>query len=57
MVKTRFTKLNPEQMARVGPVGPDGKEVLVRLVYDQVMPAARMSQEDCALDTLIDHLE
>ena len=57
MVKTRFTKLNPEHMARVGPVGPDGQEVPLHLVYDQVMPAARFSQEDCSLETLIDGLD
>ena len=45
MVKTRFTKLDPEYLARVGPVGPDGQEVPLHLVYDKVMPAARISQE------------
>jgi hypothetical protein len=44
MVKTHFTKLDPEHLARVGPVGPDGQEVPLHLVYDQVMPAARTSQ-------------
>jgi hypothetical protein len=44
MVKTRFTKLEPEQMDRVGPVGPDGQEIPLHLVYDQVMPGARFSQ-------------
>ena len=29
MVKTRYTKLNPNKMAEVGPVGPDGKEFSV----------------------------
>jgi hypothetical protein len=57
MIKTRFTKLEPERLARVGPVGPDGQEVPVHLVYDQVMPAARLSQADCALDTIIDGLD
>ena len=57
MIKTRFTKLEPEHLARVGPVGPDGQEVPVHLVYDQVMPAARLSQEDCALETIIDGLD
>jgi hypothetical protein len=57
MVKTRFTKLNPERMAQVGPVGPDGQEVPLHLVYDQVMPATRFSQEDCSLETLIDGLD
>ena len=57
MVKTRFTKLNPEHMARVGPVGPDGQEVPLHLAYDQVMLVACLSQEDCTLDTLIDNLD
>ena len=54
MVKTRFTKLDPNHMARVGPQGPHGKEIPVKLVYDQVMIAAKYSQEDCKLDSLID---
>ena len=57
MIKTRFTKLEPEHLARVGPVGPDGQEVPMHLVYDQVMPAARLSQADCALETIIDGLD
>jgi hypothetical protein len=57
MVKTRFTKLEPEHMARVGPAGLDGQEIPLRLVYDRVMPAARYSQEDCALDSIIDNLD
>ena len=31
-------------MAKVGPVGPDGKEIPVSLVYDQVELAAKYSQ-------------
>ena len=27
MVKTRYTKLDPNRMARVGPLGSDGKEI------------------------------
>ena len=57
MIKTCFTKLEPEHLARVGPVGPDGQEVPVHLVYDQVMPATRLSQADCALETIIDGLD
>ena len=57
MIKTRFTKLEPGHLARVGPIGPDGQEVPVHLVYDQVMPAARLSQADCALETIIDGLD
>ena len=57
MVKTRYTVLDPNHMARVGPQGPDGKEIPVSLVYDQVMIAAKYSQEDCSLDNLIDGID
>jgi hypothetical protein len=57
MIKTRYTGLDPEHMARVGPVGVDGQEIPLHLVYDQVMPAARLSQQDCSLDTIIDNLD
>ena len=45
-VKTHYTRFDPNRMARVGPQGPDGKEIPVNLVYDQVMIAAKYSQED-----------
>ncbi|XP_044396375.1 uncharacterized protein [Triticum aestivum] len=57
MVKTCFTKLDPNHMARVGPQGPNGKEIPLNLVYDQVMIAAKYSQEDCRLDSLIDGID
>ena len=41
MVKTRYTKADPNHMAEVGPVGPDGKEIPVSLVYGQVELAGR----------------
>ena len=44
MVKTQYTKLDPNHMAEVGPAGPDGQEILVSLVYDQVALAAKYSQ-------------
>ena len=44
MVKTRYTKADPNHMAEVGPVGPDGKEIPVNLVYGQVELAAKYSQ-------------
>ena len=44
MVKTRYIKVDPNQMALVGPVGSDGKEIPVSLVYDQVGLAAKYSQ-------------
>ena len=40
MVKTRYTKLDPNHMARVGPLGSNGEEISVSLVYDQVEVAA-----------------
>ena len=36
MVKTRYPKADPNHMAEVGPVGPDGKEIPVSLMYGQV---------------------
>ena len=44
MVKTRYTKADPNHMAEVGPVGPDGKEIPVSLVCGQVELAAKYSQ-------------
>ena len=44
MVKTWYTKANPNHMDDVGPMGPDGKEIPVSLVYRQVELAAKYSQ-------------
>ena len=44
MVKTRYAKTDPNHMAEVGPIGPDGKEIPVSLVYGQVELAAKYSQ-------------
>ena len=57
MVKTRYKKADPNHMAEVGPVGPDGKEIPVSLVYGQVELAAKYSQQDCKLDSLLDGIE
>ena len=57
MVKTRYTKADPNHMAEVGPVGPDGKEIPVSLMYGQVELAAKYSQRDCKLDSLLDRIE
>ena len=57
MVKTRYTKADPNHMAEVGPVGPDGKEIPVSLVYGQVELAAKYSQHDCNLDRPLDGIE
>ena len=57
MVKTRYTKADPNHMAEVGPVGLDGKEILVSLVYGQVELAAKYSQQDCKLDILLGGIE
>ena len=35
---------DPNHMAEVGPVGADGQEIPVSLVYDQVVLAAKYSQ-------------
>ena len=57
MVKTRYTKADPNHMAEVEPVGPDGKEIPVSLVYDQVELAAKYSQQDYRLDSLLEGIE
>ena len=57
MVKTRYVKADPNHMAEVGPARPDGQEILVSLVYDQVALAAKYSQQDCKLDNLLDGIE
>ena len=57
MVKTQYTKADPNPMAEVGPVGPDRKEIPVKLVYGQVELAAKYSQQDCKLDRLLDGIE
>ena len=57
MVKTRYKKADPNHMVEVGPVGPDGKEIPVSLVYGQVELVAKYSQRDCKLDSLLDGFE
>ena len=53
MVKTQYTKLNANHMAQVGPLGSNGEEIPVSLVYGQVEVATRYSQQDCKLDRLL----
>ena len=55
--KTRYTGLDPNNMARVRPRGSDGQEIPVNLVYDQVKVATKFSQQDCKLDNLLEGLE
>ena len=57
MVKTRYTGLDLNHMARVRPRGSDGQEIPVSLVYDQVKMAAKYSQQDCELDKMLEGLE
>ena len=57
MVKTRYAKADPNHMDEVGPVGSDGQEIPVSLVYDQVALAAKYSQQDCRLESLLDGIE
>jgi len=57
MVKTHFTRSDPNHMAEVGPVGLDGKEIPISLVYGHVELAAKYSQQNCNLDSLLDGIE
>ena len=52
MVKKRYPKADPNHMAEVGPV-----EIPVSLMYGQVELAAKYSQRDCKLDSLLDRIE
>ena len=56
-MKTRYTKADPNHMAEVGPMGPDGKEIPVSLVYGQVELAAKYFQQGYKLDRLLDGIE
>ena len=44
-------------MAEVRPAGLDGQEIPVSLVYNQVALAAKYSQQDCKLDSLLDGIQ
>ena len=44
-------------MAEVEPAGPDGQEIPVSLVYDQVALTTKYYQQDCKLDSLLDGIE
>ena len=57
MVKMWYTGLDPNHMARVGRRGSDGQEIPVSMVYDQVKIAAKFSQQDCKLNSLLDDIE
>jgi hypothetical protein len=57
MVKTRYPKVDPNHMAEVGPVGANGKEIPVSLMYGQVELAAKFSLQDYKLDSLLDGFE
>ena len=52
-----YTKLDPNHMARVGPLGANGEEIPVSLVYDHVEVDAKYSQQECKLDHLLDSIE
>ena len=57
MVKMRYTRLDPNHMAEDVPAGLDGQEIPVSLVYDPVVLAAKYSQQDCKIDSLLDGIE
>ena len=57
MVKTRYTKLETNHMVWVVPLRSNGKEIPVSFVYYQVKVAAKYSQQDCRLDSLLDGIE
>ena len=44
-------------MAWVRPLWSNGEEIPVSLVYNQVGVAAKYTQQDCKLDSLLDGIE
>ena len=50
-------KARPEPYGRSWTGRPDGQEIPVSLVYDQVALAAKYSQQDCKLDSMLDGIE
>ena len=57
MVKTWYTGLDPNHMARAGPRRSDGQEIPVSLVYDKVKIDSKFSKQDCKLDNLLHGIE
>ena len=57
MLKTKYTLTDTERLSTVGPRWPDGEEIPTSLMYDAVLPAARNSQMDCSLKTIVDDLD
>ena len=49
MIKTRFTGEDTKHLAEVGPRGLTGRKYHTHLVYDNVMPAARLSNKTVPL--------
>ena len=56
MVKTHYPSMDLGKVAKVGPKGPNGKEIKPKVNYERVMPFVRISEQDCRLDKLIDGL-
>ena len=57
MAKKHYCLLKTEVLAKVSPKGTDGKEIKANKNYVNIMPAARLTEHDFLLDTLIDGLE
>ena len=45
------------KLAKVDLKGFDGKEIKANMNYESAMSPAQLSQQDCALESLIDGLE
>lgn len=46
MVKTHFPRMDLEKVAKVGPKGPNGKEIMPKVNYEKVTPFVRISKKD-----------
>ena len=57
MVKMRYIGEETAHLAKVGPMGPNGKEIPTSRICENVMPVTHFSKKGCALDVLIDGLD
>jgi hypothetical protein len=56
MVQAHYPSLKLEPIVDKCPFDSNGEEVQPEIFFEQVMPAARISEKDCKLKAIIDNL-
>lgn len=54
MLQMHYPGLDIRKVAKVGPKGPDEKEMKPNSNFQWVMPFARLTEQDCRLDKIIE---